>query len=108
MNILYLSTVCAQKRFDRLVREGKITKMPQAQKYHHLLLEGLRKHTDKLEVISSYPVNLPRGSRAQKEMEMEDGISYTYPGYLNFPVLRQLMIWFGVEVSEIQLLYVMC
>lgn len=95
MNIIYLTSTCAQGRFDKLVNEGKITKMPQAQKYHHLLLEGLRKHTDKLEVISSYPVNLPRGYSARKESEMEDGIPYSYPGYINIPVLRQLMIWFG-------------
>ena len=100
MNIIYLTSACAQGRFARLVKEGKITKMPQAQKYHHLLLEGLRNHTEEINVVSSYPVRLPSGKFVKKETEMEDGIAYIYPGYWNVPVFRQLLIWFGT-VREI-------
>ena len=57
MKILYLSAVCAQDRFERCVTEGTITKMPQAQKYHHLLIEGLQQVAEQpLTVISSYPI----------------------------------------------------
>ncbi len=94
MNILYLSSVCSQERFDRLVSEGKITKMPQAQKYHHLLLEGLR-HVmdDKITVISSYPVADASTRSFKTEYEKEDGIDYHYPGFINLPVIRQLCLW---------------
>ena len=93
MKIIYLSSVCAQKRFDRLTVEGKIKKMPQAQKYHHLLIEGLQSVADEaLTVISSYPV--VGGSRMvyKTERESEAGVCYYYPGFVQIPVLRQLCL----------------
>ena len=95
MDIFYLASVCAQNRFDALFLQGKITKMPQAQKYHHLLLEGLRKVSfDKISVISSYPVNSEK-LLYKKELEIESGITYMYPGFIHIPLLRQLMIIFN-------------
>lgn len=94
MNILYLTSACTQKRFDDLVKSGSITKMPQAQKYHHLLLEGLRKVSkDNLRVISSYPVVKSSKKFFKTENEVEGGIEYTYPGFVNYPFLRQLFLW---------------
>ena len=93
MDILYLASVCAQTRFDTLFKQGKITKMPQAQKYHHLLLEGLRNVSDdKITVISSYPVNSYKRLYKQ-ESEKESNIIYIYPGFIHLPFLRQLMIF---------------
>lgn len=99
MKIIYLTTTCAQNRFDKLVREGKIKKMPQAQKYHHLLLEGLKEFADKITVVANYPVVLPTATYVKKEADIEDGVEYTYPGYVNIPLLRQLMIWTGTVRS---------
>lgn len=95
MKIIYLTTTCAQQRFDKLVREGKIKKMPQAQKYHHLMLTGLKKYADQVSVVANYPIVLPTAARVKKESEVEDGIEYTYPSYVNIPLLRQIMIWAG-------------
>ena len=95
MNIFYLASVCAQNRFDTLFKQGKITKMPQAQKYHHLLLGGLRKvSSDEISVISSYPVNSEK-LLYKKDIEIESGITYIYPGFIHLPFLRQLMIFFN-------------
>lgn len=93
MKILYLSAVCAQKRFDQCVLEGKITKMPQAQKYHHLLIEGLQKVADKpLTVISSYPIVGGEKKIYHTETEEENGIKYFYPGFMLFPFIRQFCL----------------
>lgn len=94
MNILYLTSACSQRRFDAMVEEGEMKKMPQAQKYHHLLLEGLRKvFADDLTVVSSYPVNGKHQRMFPEEKECEDNISYIYPGFVNYPFLRQLLLW---------------
>lgn len=94
MNIIYLTSACSQKRFDKLVAEGSIKKMPQAQKYHHLLLEGLREvSADAINVISSYPVANKSRRVFNTEYESEDGIFYTYPGFVNIPFFRQLLLW---------------
>ena len=94
MNILYLTSACAQKRFDQLVSDGKIIKMPQAQKYHHLLLEGLSNVSDStIRVISSYPVTKTSRKVFQTEYENEHRIDYLYPGFINYPFLRQLFLF---------------
>ena len=82
MRILYLSSVCAQKRFDRCVADGKITKMPQAQKYHHLLIEGLQRIAENpITVISSYPIISGKQKLYKTEREDENGVKYYYPGF---------------------------
>lgn len=100
MNIIYLTAACAQGRFDKLVSEGKITKMPQAQKYHHLLLCGLRKNTDdEINVVSSYPIVKGACRKYPTEKEMEEGINYIYPGFIQIPFIRQILLFFnGVNI----------
>lgn len=100
MNIIYLTSACAQGRFDKLVSEGKITKMPQAQKYHHLLLSGLRKNTDdEINVVSSYPVVKGNRHKYPTEIESEGGINYIYPGFIRIPFVRQTMLFInGIKI----------
>ena len=94
MNILYLTSTYSQQRFDELTAKKAITKMPQAQKYHHLLLEGLRKVCpDELIVISSYPVTNDGKRIHHYEEEMENGIQYIYPSFINILLLRQFILW---------------
>lgn len=94
MKILYLSAVCAQKRFDRYAAEGKITKMPQAQKYHRLLIEGLQQVTNQtLTVISSYPIVGGSKKIYRTEQDIENGVKYWYPGFFLFPFLRQFCLF---------------
>lgn len=96
MDILYLSSACAQKKFDELVTKGLITKMPQAQKYHHLLIEGLAKDKGtKIRVISSYPVVAGKDSRNYypEEREVEVGVEYIYPAFCHKPFVRQFMLF---------------
>ena len=93
MKILYLSSVCGQNRFDDLVRRHKISVMPQAQKYHHLLLSGLKTMPDiDITVVSSYPVM--KGSKLfyAQEHEEEDGIKYIYPGFIHRPIVRHICL----------------
>lgn len=93
MKILYLTSACAQQRFDRLVAQKLITKMPQAQKYHHLLLEGLQAIQDtEIEVISSYPITGGSKIVYRSEKEEEGGIRYTYPGFIKLPIIRQICL----------------
>ena len=93
MNIIYLTSACAQQRFDRLVSAKLISKMPQAQKYHHLLLEGLENVCDgTLNVISSYPITGGNKKIYPTEFETEGNIDYYYPGFLKLPIIRQICL----------------
>ena len=58
MNVIYLSSVCSQTRFEDLVKKGVITSQFQNQKFHHLLLYGLNKAIHgAINVISYYPAD---------------------------------------------------
>lgn len=94
MRIIYLSSVCSQSKFDKCVSEGKIKKMPQAQKYHRLLVEGLQKVADTpITVISSYPVVSGKKRAYATERECVKGVTFIYPGFLLFPFVRQLCLF---------------
>ena len=93
---MYLSSVCAQGRFNRCVVDGTITKMPQAQKYHHLLIEGLQSIAEKpLTVISSYPIVSGKQKFYKTEKEVENGVNYFYPGFILIPIIRQICLFFN-------------
>lgn len=91
MNVLYISSVCAQSRFDKLANSGLIDSQFQNQKFHHLLLEGLREIKDvSISVVSFYPINRTKTCKMNFEMEDENGIHYIYPSYLNSPVIHHI------------------
>lgn len=94
MDIVYLSSVCSQSRFDDYAAKGLITKLPQAQKYHTLLLEGLKKACEgDICVVSSYPVVGKKGKYFAKEEEVVKEIMYCYLGFWQIPFFRQICLY---------------
>ena len=91
MNILYISSVCAQSRFDRCVNKGLINGQFQNQKFHHLLLKGLSESKDlDIIVVSFYPINRNQKINCQYEEEEENGVHYVYPQYTNRPIIHHV------------------
>lgn len=96
MNIIYISSVCAQTRFDRLVSEGKINSQFQNQKFHHLILKGLRDViTGDISVVSYYPIHRKSYKTNKFEEETERGIKYIYPKYTNQPIIHHISKFIG-------------
>lgn len=94
MKILYLSSVCAQSRFDSYVKCGLIKKLPQAQKYHLLLAEGLASNPEcRVQVISSYPVIGKKGRYYPEELQSENNVDYCYLSFWQIPFVRQVCLW---------------
>lgn len=96
MNIIYLSNSCSKSRFDNLVKMGLTKVIPQAQKYHELLLEGLSLCRDlKLNSIVALPLNRRWTKKYYFRYEKEsiDYITYHYLSFFNFPVLRQISLY---------------
>ena len=96
MKITYLSSVCAQTRFDNLVSKGVINAQFQNQKFHHLLLKGLAHFSDnQITVISYYPI-IRKGNRVRKHnTDNEDNIKYIYPGHINIPIINHISKFIG-------------
>lgn len=95
MNIIYLSSVCAQSRFEDLVTKGRIKTQFQNQKFHHLLLTGLVENGDhNIQVISFCPQVRTSKAIYHLEQEEENGIHYTYPGYIDRPFINPISRFF--------------
>lgn len=93
MDIIYLSNSCSDEKFNALREKGITQKLPQAQKYHKLLMEGLVRNIDgELYSLSAFSVNRKwtKQIRFKREEEKVNGINYIYGNFLNLPVLRQL------------------
>lgn len=93
MNIIYLSSCCSDTKFAELSEKGITHKLPQAQKYHNLLIEGISKTTDgSVFALSAIPVNRQwtKQIKFERESEKIDNIQYIYGAFLNLPLLRQL------------------
>lgn len=93
MDIIYLSSSCSDKKFNALREKGITRKLPQAQKYHNLLMEGLASCIDgKLFSISAFPVNRQwtKQIKFKREEEVFGNIHYIYDAFINLNVLRQI------------------
>lgn len=67
--------------------------MPQAQKYHNLLIEGIAANIEgNIVALSAIPVNRDwsKQVRFSREEESEGNIRYIYDSFLNLPVFRQI------------------
>lgn len=92
MNIIYLSSSCSEEKFNELRKKGITRKLPQAQKYHCLLIEGIAQNLDgSLYAISAFPVNRQWTKQIFFEQSNETigKIQYIYDSFINLPVLRQ-------------------
>ena len=91
MNIIYLSSGCSNSKFNYLTTQKMTQKMPQAQKYHYLLMKGIiANHVDSFVAISTLPVNSTWTKQRffKREEEIEDGITFVYPKFTNSVLLR--------------------
>ncbi|MFZ3102564.1 MAG: glycosyltransferase [Desulfitobacteriaceae bacterium] len=98
MDILYISSLCSNSKFRDLFENATIKPVQQAQKYHLLMVEGLAQNEGTyITVLSSKPVN--RSISAQfyyrNEKEEVNGIEYRYLAFINWPILRQIFLFFA-------------
>lgn len=92
MNIIYLSSSCSDGKFNELREKGITRKLPQAQKYHRLLMEGIVQNLDgSLYAISAFPVNRQWTKQIffAREKETIGRIEYIYDAFINLSILRQ-------------------
>lgn len=93
MNIIYISSVCSQSKFDNGINDKTITTGYQNQKFHHLLLDGLVNCVEgRIDVVSKPPINhKPR--TILPDMECIDDITYHYIGYRNLPIIKHFIVY---------------
>ena len=100
MNIIYVSSGCSEKQFQSLVENGLNHDLPQAQKYHRLLMEGLGA-LEGIDIIAvtARPVDskLTRKRWFQSEKETANKIAYYYLPLINIKVIRQILLYYSAK-----------
>ena len=92
MKIIYASCLMTEKKIKKTFNSEANYDGFQVQKFHKLLVEGLRMNKCKVDVITVLPVT--RNNSLKKfykgEIECEQGVTYHYPGIINLPVVKHL------------------
>lgn len=97
MNILFISALSSKKLIEQLhVQSGKDPGFA-VQKFNRLVVHGLVGNNSKVTVLSAPPVGRHNSSKVFwfKSEESEDGITYRYLSFINFPVIRQACLTLG-------------
>ena len=97
MKIYYVYGGCAPKTYSAQVESRGMRVAQQAQKYNQLLMEGLVCNGVHVQAVSSRPVNRAVSSKwlFAGKREQEAGIDYYYVPFVNFPILRNLSVFFA-------------
>lgn len=93
MNIIYVSSGCSEEKFEYLRKHGITRKLPQAQKYHQLMVEGIACYPEEsVYVISAIPTNRSWSKKIffPGEQEKKETIEYYYIPFVNIPFISQL------------------
>lgn len=100
MNIIYVSSGCSEKHFNNLVENGYNHDLPQAQKYHRLLMEGLATLEGiKITAVTARPIDgaLTKKRKFEHEEETVNNIAYYYLPLINIKVIRQALLYYSAK-----------
>lgn len=95
MNILYVSTVCSDKKFKEIFENSKVKPQQQAQKFHKLLIKGLLKLGNNLYLMSRLPINKSTDKKVKTFGLKEKGanITYNYLKILEIPIIKYIILF---------------
>lgn len=104
MKILYISSVPSKQQFNymkKMLRSGinnvKYGMQESGYKFHHLIIDGILNNDDNsIYSIIGRPTHIKthKGIIWKKSIEKEKKIIYEHLGYLNIPILKNLIISF--------------
>ncbi len=100
MNILYISTVCSNKKYSELFKlcNGKV--FPSIQNFHSSILSGLKQNGCNITALSGLTVSQKTTKKIffKYDHEIENGITYRYPFFINLIGFKQFFIAFQMLV----------
>ncbi len=98
MHLIYVYSGCSPRKYKEYIENKGIRVQQQAQKYNQLLMEGLIENDTRVDAISSRPINRAVSSKLfyKSEKDSENGIDYSYVPFINYPILRNITVFFSV------------
>jgi len=97
MDMLYVSKLCSQKKFDEFFMSCQIKPQQQAQKFHHLFVSGLAEHEDmQVTVMSGLPISRDNNKKIwwAGSSEVENKRAFKYLPHLNIAVIGHIVAFF--------------
>lgn len=94
MEILYVSKLCSQKKFDELFNTCQIKPQQQAQKFHQLLVNGFTELEDvRTTVLSDLPISRIHTQKVwfNSSFDNENKTVFKYLPHLNLAVIGQII-----------------
>lgn len=93
--ILFASALLSEQTYQSLFRDAPVPPSQAAQKYHRVLIEGIRAAGAETEALSMPPVSRSTSRKLflPARTENSDGIRYRTLPILNLPVLRHILIF---------------
>ncbi|SFQ62578.1 Glycosyltransferase involved in cell wall bisynthesis [Psychrobacillus psychrotolerans] len=101
MNILYVSSLCSDKKFNEIFEKSIIKPQQQAQKFHSLLSKGLITNVDHIYVMSRPPINKSTKLKI-KSKEAEKKIVYHYLKVSKNPLIRHFSFFFNGFINTLK------
>ena len=91
MEIIYISPLASQSYIDKVYRITKKNPGFAVQKFSRLIVSGLLKNDVNCNVFSCPPIT-DKEYFVKGDEDYEDGISYKYISYFNFPIIKHLCV----------------
>ncbi|MDY6366921.1 MAG: glycosyltransferase [Clostridia bacterium] len=101
MKILYGFSNCSDKKYEQIFSDKTVSVLRADQKYHGLLIKGLKENGADVYCVSGLPINrsVTKKLFISEKDEVEDGVFYHYIDTVNLPLFRQLGIYTGSRHS---------
>jgi glycosyltransferase involved in cell wall biosynthesis len=94
IKILYLSSLCSLKEYERMFNQYGKTSSHASQKYNRMMVDGLKYNGANIDALSQreYPVKNRQPFYIRTAIDEEEGIKYTYLPCLNIKIIRRLFL----------------
>ena len=98
MHVVYVYGGCSPAKYKAYVEDRGLRVQQQSQKYNQLLMEGLIQNQARVDAISSRPINrrITKKLFFKGEKDTAKGIRYFYVPFINYPILRNITVFFGI------------
>jgi glycosyltransferase involved in cell wall biosynthesis len=103
MNILYVSSLCSDKKFKEIFHNSNIKPTQAAQKFHSLLSKGLMSVAENMYIMSRPPVNLSSNEKETINVNNKtnnSNVMYHYLSIVKNPILKHINLFINGFISS--------
>ena len=95
MRILYVSSLVSPKCLDDIYISSGIKPLYSIQKFHRLIVEGLYRNVEQVQVLSCMPISSQNNQKRiwNTKDDIDKGVEYHYIPFFNLKIIRQICVF---------------